>query len=89
MNLKLIQTLCRYVSEFLLKPGFHMIAAIAEKGVQRSQRSWKTPWSNPTAIVATAITGIARMKIPYVGERGERSRRRFSNDTPLQRSSPS
>ena len=84
MNLIFIQTLCRYVGEFPLKLGFHMMAAIAEKRVQRSQRSCEN-----TLVVANAITAIVRMKILYVGDRGELSRRRFSNETPLQRSSRS
>lgn len=34
-----LETFCRHAGKFLLKPGFHMIATIAEKRVQRLQRS--------------------------------------------------
>ena len=34
-----LETFCRHAGKFPLKPGFHMIATIAEKRVQRLQRS--------------------------------------------------
>ena len=46
-----------------LKPGFHMIAAIAEKKkVWRSQRSYENHFS---AIVVAAIATIAGKWFPY------------------------
>ena len=34
-----LETFCRHAGIFLLKPGFHMIATISKKSVQRLQRS--------------------------------------------------